>query len=284
MKDFLAAHSSKIQGVLSCFDRMLFRGYLPIQDGKAMAEFLRGTGVRYQTLKGFLTEHGERVKSNARKMAREAGRAFVHLGRKTRMESRARQIAADFGVEEGLVCIFTVLEPCRCFGFRFVSGMPFVQIAHKKCLMIYFYFMDRCFGLVHVKLQTWFPMPVQLYVNGHEWLARKLAECGVSYSKVDNVFTHVGDLRRAQRFADRFASINWPAVLGRYAKLVNPLLGDLLRGQSYYWVTAQSEYSTDVLFNNRRALSALMPQLLSHSMLCFGAKEVMRFLGKKLHG
>lgn len=162
--------------------------------------------------------------------------------------------------------------------------MPSVQVARKKCLMIYFYFMDRRFGLVHVKLQTWFPMPVQLYVNGHEWLARKLTECGVSYSKVDNVFTHLGDLKRAQRLADRFASIPWPAVLGRYAKLVNPLLGDLLRGQSYYWVTAQSEHSTDGLFSNRRVLSALMPLLLSHSLLSFGAKEVLSFLGKKLHG
>jgi len=85
--------------------------------------------------------------------------------------------------------------------------MPFVQVAHKKCLMIYFYFLDRCFGLVHVKLQTWFPMPLQVYVNGHEWLARKLADCGVSFSKIDNVFTHVEDLRRAQRFADRFSSL-----------------------------------------------------------------------------
>lgn len=72
MNDFLAVHGSKIKGVLGCFDRMLFRGYLPIQDGRAMAEFLRSTGVRYQTLKGFLTEHGDRDKNQARKMAKEA--------------------------------------------------------------------------------------------------------------------------------------------------------------------------------------------------------------------
>src|SRR5262249_39907671 len=52
----------------------------------------------------------------------------------------------------------------------------------------------------------------------------------------------------------------------------------------YYWVTTQSEYSTDVLFRNRQALSELYPKLLSHSMNCFGAKEVMRFLGRKLVG
>ena len=78
------------------------------------------------------------------------------------------------GIEHGLVCIFSELEPCQSFPFRFKIGRPYVQPARRKCLFRYFYFMDRGFGLIHVKLQTWFPMQMQVYVNGHEWLARKL--------------------------------------------------------------------------------------------------------------
>src|SRR5438552_16268013 len=51
---------------------------------------------------------------------------------------------------------------------------------------------------------------------------------------------------------------------------------------SYYWVTAQSEYSTDILFKSAAHLSELYPRLLSHSTLCFGAKEVMSFLGRTI--
>jgi hypothetical protein len=47
-------------------------------------------------------------------------------------------------------------------------------------------------------------------------------------------------------------------------------------------VTAQSEDSTDILFKSALHLSELYPRLLSHSTLCFGAKEVMSFLGKKI--
>lgn len=284
MKDFVETHSGKIKGVLNCFDRMLFRGYLPIQNGKEMAELLRGAGIRYQTIKSFLVEHGHRVKDHALRMAAKAGRPFTYLPRKVAMEVQARKIAAADRIERGLICIFTVLEPCRSFSFRFRHGMPFVDGARKKCLMIYFYFMDPRFGLIHVKLQTWFPMPVQVYVNGHEWLARKLAACGVGYTKVDNVFTHIADIPRAQRFADRFASLDWTRLLEAYARRVNPLLPTVLNGQSYYWVTAQSEYSTDILFCGRQPLQTLMPLLLSHSMRCFGAKEVLSFLGRKLHG
>jgi hypothetical protein len=86
-----------------------------------------------------------------------------------------------------------------------------------------------------------------------------------------------------QRFSDRFSSLDWPRLLENYAKLVNPLKKDLLRSMDYYWVTTQSEYSTDILFKSPAQLSELYPRLLSHSTLCFGAKDVMSFLGRKLH-
>jgi hypothetical protein len=58
----------------------------------------------------------------------------------------------------------------------------------------------------------------------------------------------------------------------------------ILRGMDYYWVTTQAEYATDVLFKSRPILRELYPRLISHGTLCFGAKEVMSFLGRKLHG
>ena len=35
MDSFVRKHQKKINGTLSCFDRMIFRGYLPIQSGFA---------------------------------------------------------------------------------------------------------------------------------------------------------------------------------------------------------------------------------------------------------
>ena len=188
------------------------------------------------------------------------------------------------GIERGLVCVFSVLEPCRTFSFRFSKGKPFVQCARRKCLFLYYYIMDPRLGLVHVKIQTWFPMMIQVYLNAHEWLAAKLTENGVGYTKLDNVFLHLEDIDRAQAFADRFPSLDWPKLLEDWARQVNPLLDGLLKGQRHYWVTAQSEYATDILFRQRAALKELYPRLISHCMQCFGAKEVMSFLGRKLVG
>jgi 5'(3')-deoxyribonucleotidase len=160
---------------------------------------------------------------------------------------------------------------CRTFSFKFENGRPLVRPARRKCLFIYFYFMDREFGLIHVKLQTWFPMQIQVYVNGHEWLERKLTANEISFTKHHNVFMRVEDWERAQKLADRFTGLNWPRILERYARYVNPLLKNLLHGYQHYWVTSQSEYSTDIIFKSSSDLRELFPRLLSHSTLCFCA-------------
>jgi hypothetical protein len=262
----------------------LFRGYLPIQSGWSMAELLKQNQISLWRLKDFLVKTAEDINQHAKAMAAKFGRPFQYLSVPTRKEDIARKMAEDEGIERGLVCVFSVLEPCRTFSFRKENGRPWVRTARRKCLFIYFYFMDRQFGLIHVKLQTWFPMQLQVYVNGHDWLERKLTANGISFTKHDNVFLRVDDWKRAQKLADRFTKLNWPCILERYARYVNPLLKNLLHGYEHYWVASQSEYSTDIIFKSSSDLRELFPRLLSHSTLCFGAKDVMSFLGRKLTG
>jgi hypothetical protein len=44
MDRFSEQHVGRISGALSCFDRVLFHGYLPIMSGAAMATFLKSRG------------------------------------------------------------------------------------------------------------------------------------------------------------------------------------------------------------------------------------------------
>ena len=62
---------------------------------------------------------------------------------------------------------------------------------------------------------------------------------------------------------------DWPRLLNRLAGRVNPLLKDWLAGQNYYWVIDQAEFSTDVLFANKTALSSLRRGLYEHAVHCF---------------
>jgi hypothetical protein len=248
MDQFIAQHADKLQGTHSCFDRVLFRGYLPFFSGYAMASFLETRGIYRRDVKRFVLTQTYRLKDHARQMAAREGRPYQYFGERTRKEDLARQVAEREGITEGLVGVFATLEPCRTFSLRWREGAAFIQSARRKCLILSYDFRDRDLGLLHVRIQTWFPLQMPVYVNGHKWLARKLAQHGVRYTKPDNAFLWLEDFARAQRFADRFVSVPWVRLLDRYTRRVNPLLADGLPPMQDYWVTTQSEYATDLVF------------------------------------
>jgi len=141
MKAFIRKYEDRIHGVLSCFDRMLFRGYLPIMSGWAMAGFLDRLKVNFGNLKPFLLENSERVNHHAIAMAQKRGRPFRYLASNIDKDRTARQLAQRDGIKHGLVCIFSILEPCRSFSFLFKKPLPdqrpFVKPARRKCLCVF---------------------------------------------------------------------------------------------------------------------------------------------------
>ena len=100
MKAFIDKYEDRIHGVLSCFDRMLFRGYLPIMSGWQMAQFFNSSGIRFRELKAFLVGHAERVKRHAVELAQHQKRPFQYLQEKVRKEELAREIAARDQIQE----------------------------------------------------------------------------------------------------------------------------------------------------------------------------------------
>ena len=165
MDKFIELHASKISGSLSCFDRVFFRGYLPIMSGAAMALFLKSQNIGRESLKPFLLEQAARLKDHAQSLCTRTGRPYQYLGQATRKEDMARKMAERDGITEGLVCVLSVVEPCRTSSLVWNGRSPYVQSSQRKCLQLYYYFMDRDLGLIHVKLQTWFPFRIQVYVN-----------------------------------------------------------------------------------------------------------------------
>jgi hypothetical protein len=284
MRSFLDKHSEKITATLSCFDRILFKGHLPLGWDGAMEGFLAQQGLKIKDFKRFVPKQAERLKEHARNMAEKLGRPYIHLNGTVRKEELARDIARRDDISEGLVCILAAVEACHSFKIAYGDGRPKIERARRKCLCLYYYFLDREFGFLHLRIQTWFPFMVQVCLNGHDWLGRKLAKHGVAFRQVENAFHSIEDPRRAQRFADRFVSKNWPRILSAFARRINPLLKTLLRDMDYYWVTDQAEYATDLLFRNRTSLKDLYEKLVKHATHCFSAEDVLTFLGKKLNG
>jgi hypothetical protein len=284
VKDFLRHHTEKIAGVLSCFDRLVFKGYLPLVRGDVFETFLDAHGILYKHFKPFVLKQAQTLKVYAQALATQVGRPFIYLNAFTRKEDLVRKLLNESPVACGLVCILAAVEGCQSFVLRYGDDKPRLQSTPRKCLCLYYYFLDPELGLLHVRIQTWFPFTIQICLNGHDWLARKLDHHHIAYRKLDNAFLSIDDFPRAQRFADQMAKKKWPRVLSAFARKANPLLKGLLRNMDYCWVTDQAEFSTDIVFKDKTSLQALYPHLLRHATFCLSAEDVLTFLGRKLSG
>jgi len=195
-------------------------------------------------------------------------------------EGFARQIAQRDGITEGLIGVFTCVESCRTFALRRIGEKRLLTVvaAQRKCVFVYFYLMDRESGLMHVRLQTWLPMTFQVCLNGREYLAQRLERAGIGYEKRDNCFVRMDDLPRAQRMLDDLLERDWVRFLDALARRFNPFArkDNRLTARGYYWTFRQSEYATDVMFRDEKALAAVYPRLVRHAIDHFGSAAVLR--------
>lgn len=287
MKRFLERHRDRITGTLSGFDRMLFRGTLrSITHVSGLEIFLYSQHVLMKDFSNYVLKLSERLVEHAKQLAHKAGRPYVYLpSSKDSKEELALQIAERDAIKQGLIVVFACVEPCQSFDLRKDRATKHLQLVSKerKCLHLYFYYLDREFGLLHVRLQSWLPFSIQVCVNGREWLARQLDRAGISYQKRDNCFSYIADPQRAQQLMDRLTARNFNPFLDALARKVNPWIDPQtgLDIRSYYWSGRQMEYATDVMFRSPDSLAELYPLLLRHAMFQFGSEEVMRFLQRR---
>jgi hypothetical protein len=284
---FEKRHQDLIVGKVTTVDRMIFNGHLTaFFPPGSFQRFLTCQGVWLRDFGRYVRDATERVKAHAMGIATEAKRPYiyqphVHRGK----DDLAKEIAARDGIKQGLICVLATLEMRSCFDVRGGAKLEIVRRL-RRCLHLYFYFIDPDFGLMHVRIQTWFPFQIQVYLNGREWLARQLDKRGIAYERYDNSLLQIEDLAAAQRLCERFTRRKWVRILDAFARRINPLLPLVTKhtGRGYYWVIDQCEVATDIMWRNRRSLEGLLPDLFDHTIRSFSAEDVMRFLGRKLTG
>ena len=282
MRTFVERHQDKITGVLHGYDRMLFRGCLrSISYAGGLDKFLGAVGVRYKQFKAYALRLSDRLKGHAEQIAKEKGRPFQYVySPSANKEQIALDIARRDGITRGLVCVLRCVEPCMSFSIRRDSGGFCFAREERKCLFLYFYYIDRQFGLMHVRLQTWLPFDIQVCLNGREYLARAMMRAGIGFEQRDNCFVRIDNLGRAQRMMRQLEERKWAGFLGALSRRVNPLPRELdLKG--YYWSLRSSEYATDVMFRDAASLKALYPALVDHSIKQFSCHDILRFLGRR---
>jgi hypothetical protein len=283
---FLTKFASLIGSILHSFDRVIFKGHLPIEWVEELTRFVdyELKMRRSDFMKKKAPACSEELVEYAKRLAKKSARTFLYRTGDFRKEEWARGLLREQRIIDGLVGILCTQETCPSFCLVPGEGRPQFKAKRRQQRVLYYYFLDAQLGFMHVRMETWFPFAVQVYVNGHDWLAQQMTPKKIGFVQRENAFVQLDDVAKAQKLANRFAHLNWPRILNRFARLVNPLWRKMLKRYSYYWVTDQAEFSTDLLFRGPSLLTGLYQKLLEFAVMTFSAKDVLKFLGRKYDG
>ena len=284
---FVSKFGQHVTGFLSGFDRLRFHGTLRMLFQPEIFElYLLRQGVLVKDFKEFALTMTARVKQLASEAAAAAGRPMRYLASSAQSkEDLAREIARQDRIKTGLIAVFSAVEPCTSYtvrGNRETKKLDLV-LQPSRCTHLYHYFLHPQFGLLHVRVQTWFPFTVDICLNGRQWLACQMTEAGLDFDQRDNCFVRVSDPIRAQALLDQQLKTDWPKALDALLSAAHPLHPELEAplGQCYYWSASQTEYATDVMFRDPGTLANLYPQWLHHGIRTFASADVLRFLGQR---
>ena len=250
MNPFVQRHQDKIAGVLTCFDRVVITGTLPeICHAEALARYLSQRNVLLRDYAHWAEPYRDELRTHAEEVAAEAGLTIEFIRRHDafRKEARIKAILAERGEHPGLVHVFSAMEACPSFRHWHdkTSHRNFLKPTQSKCLHYYFYFIDELFGLCYVRVPTWAPFRLQVYFNGHYWLARHLEKAGIGYQMAENAFLRLDDVEAAQAIVDRFNLKALHRRLERWARAYCPVVSHFRAG--HHWSLMQVELATDIL-------------------------------------
>ena len=166
MQEFIAKHRDEITGVLSGFDRLVFRGTLrSLSHVNGMDTYLAMNKVLRKDFGRHVQQVSERLKQASLAEAVKRGRPVKYLtSPQADKEALARKIATQDGVRQGLIGVLTSVELCRSFEVyrnRETKQLDLVQ-RWRKCLFLYHYSIHPRWGFMHARIQTWFPFSIQV--------------------------------------------------------------------------------------------------------------------------
>ncbi|MBI3410497.1 MAG: hypothetical protein HY040_19330, partial [Planctomycetes bacterium] len=286
MKSFIQRFGAFLVGILCGFDRLRFRGVSRLLNNTGgVNSYLYRRDLLVKEFAQHTQELTAKIIAGTEALAKSEGLAIRYLNSPNLdKEAVALELAQERRIRQGRIAIRSCVETCRTFRVRGNRGNGHIEVRAEdgKCNHFYHYFVHERVGLCYVRVQSWFPFTMRVGLNGREWLFRQLRQAKIGFCRQDNLLVAVDDWSRAQELLDQQLHTDWPAFLNDLATQTNPLLPYLHNEAKvpYYWMTEQSEWATDMVFQSPRDLARLHPRFVRHCLEVLGCRDLLRFLGR----
>ncbi len=276
---------------IECLDRVYLSGYVPaLQVGGQVFTFLhdhRGMPVASPAVFGQISGRFRQAAGRFAQMNdipvvkfKKGIRKLDVMQRYLRAAARAdRPGVAAIGRAEEFQLVWDARQrdsdPSKPPQFVFVK-------AERRVTCYYFYVFDERWGPGFIKVCAYFPYPVKVWVNGHEWARRQLTRAGAAFTELSNGFAACDDPAGLQAICDRLGPAEIQAFFDRWLSRLPVPLTAADRAAGYWWELSmrQVETSRTMVFDAPRQARAFFEALIADN-LDLGRPEHVEILFKR---
>lgn len=244
---------------VECLDRIYLNGYVPnLQVAGQVASFMTAHLKLPIPSPAIMEKMGTRFRNAVRTFATTHQIPVVKFGKHDRkQEVMAPHIArqaktgvsgvAAIGFAQEFQSVFAAYRREDSSWFSFFK-------ADRRVTCFYFYLWDEDFGPAFIKVCTYFPYPVKVWLNGHEWAKRQATHAGIGYTELSNGFATCEDPEGLQDICDRLGPGTINVFFERWMSRLPLPLTDADRADGYWWELSmrQIEVSRTMVFDAPR--------------------------------
>jgi len=261
---------------LQCLDRLYLHGYLAqLQVGGQVIRFLKHRGFPVPS-PACLQQIGDAFRRRVASFAEANHIPVVPLKAADRnievmqpyldkAAATGRSQVAAIGVAQEVQRVLIArqrdTDPGKCPQFSFDKK-------DRRVTVYYFYLWDAGFGPAFIKVCTYCPWPMKIWVNGHEWAKQQARKIGFSFTELSNGFASAEDPAVLQKICDALQPGTINVFFQRWlARLPLPLdRADQDAGYRWELSMAQVEVSRTIVFAQPRHARAFFEALVTDNL------------------
>ncbi len=277
---------------IECADRVYLNGYVPNlqQPGQIVGFLTRHLGQPIPS-PALMDQIGQRFRHAVDTYTQANHIPVVRFGkgqRKVEVMRPLMRAAAAQGrsqvVAVGIAQEYVLVTDARTT--RRPSGAPWFTFAkaQRRVSAYYFYLWDTQMGGAFIKVSSYFPYPMKIWINGHEWAKRQAAAAGVGFTELSNGFASCADPAALQAICDRFGPQPIQAFVERWwARLPLPLTG-ADRAAGYWWDLSmrQVEFSRTIVFTQPRHARTFFETLTADNLDLGRPDQIEIIFGRRI--
>ena len=261
---------------IECMDRIYLNGYVPnLQVGGQVVSFMTAHLKQPIPSPAIMEKIGTRFRRSVARFA-EAEHVPVVSFRKgdRKIDVMRRYLAAQAATgRSGVAAIGTAQEYQNVFAAnqrQASNGIPWFSFtkADRRVSCFYFYLWDADFGPAFIKICAYFPYPVKVWVNGHEWAKRQCIKAGIGFTALSNGFATCENPDALQAICDRLGPGTINVFFERWMSVLPLPLTAADRAAGYWWELSmrQIETSRTLMFDAPRHARGFFESLVADNL------------------